>query len=93
MGGRLEPRARPGASAYPKPEGWDPVHPTPRICIYCYAPAKQVYVWKWGVDWVCDSHLTIAKKAIGYDGIFRSQAQGEAHREFNQRAADAKKRK
>ena len=93
LGDVRSPGQRPGASACPKPENWDPIHPPPRICIHCYRPAKQVYVWKWGVNWVCDSDLTIAKKSIGYVGIYRTQAEGEAHREFLQRAADAKRRK
>ena len=63
------------------------------MCIYCYGPAKQVYVWKWGVDWVCDSHLTIAKKAIGFAGLFRTEAEGKAYYEFMQREAARKKRK
>jgi hypothetical protein len=52
-----------------------------------------VYAWGWGVNWVCDHHVNLAKRATGFAGFFRTQAEGEAHYEMLKRIAAAKKRR
>jgi hypothetical protein len=63
------------------------------VCIHCYGPSKQVYLWKWGINYVCDHCLKIAKRAIGYEGLFNTVAQAEARREMVLRFAAEKKRR
>lgn len=66
-----------------KPAGWNPSRPTPNVCIHCYDRATRVYLWRYSIDYVCrrPECLNIAKRAVGFEGVFATIGEAARRRE------------